>query len=276
MVGAAPSRRRPALELRSVTLGYGERVVVRKVDLEVESGELVCLIGPNGAGKSTIVRASAGLLQPAAGLILLEGKDVREWGRKAMARRAAFVLQGQTLPPLFSVRETVAMGRAPYLSFWGSRKGRDREAIDRALLAFEANDIAERRLGELSGGELQRAILARALAQEPELLVVDEPTTYLDVHHQVAVLRLLRRLSREKEVAVLLILHDLNLACAFADRMVLLGEGRVARTGAPAEVLRSPEFRRIYGGGMRVVTIPGEPTRPVVLPEPPDTPDPQA
>ncbi len=268
---AGSALRRPLLELRSVTLAYGERIVVAKIDLEVAGGEIVCLIGPNGAGKSTIVRASAGLIRPAEGLILLEGRDLREWGRKAMAKRAAFVLQGQALPPLFSVRETVAMGRAPYLSFWGGRKQRDREAVEIALSAFEADAIAERRLGELSGGEAQRAILARALAQEPALLVVDEPTTYLDVHHQVAVLGKLRLLAREKGVAILLILHDLNLASAFADRMVLLGAGRVAAAGTPAEVLRSEEFRRIYGDGMRVVTLPGEAGRPIVIPESPTT-----
>ena len=258
-----------SLELESITLAYGKRTIVSNVNLRVGAGELVCLVGPNGSGKSTIVRAASGLLEPVAGRILLNGLALGQWNRREMARVASFVLQGHPIPPLFTVRELVAMGRSPYLPFWGIGRERDRAVTESALEAFDLLSLADRRLGELSGGEQQRAILARALSQEPSLLVVDEPTTFLDIHHQVAVLSRLHRMARQSGMAVLSVLHDMNLAAAFADRLVLLGDGIIARSGSPAEVLNSEEFRRIYGTGMRIVTLPDSPERPVVLPQPP-------
>lgn len=249
-----------------LTAGYGRKPALIDAALGVGSGELVCLVGPNGAGKSTLIRAAAGLLRPFSGEVRLFGRPLSSWSRREMARRVAVVLQSGIVPPLFTVREIVEMGRAPFAGFWGDMRARDARIAEEALAAFGLDALADRRLGELSGGEAQRAVLARALAQEPELLLLDEPTVHLDIHREAAALAGIRELAR-RGAGVLVALHDLNLASAFADRLALLQGGRILRAGPPLEVLGSEELLDAYERSVRVVGLPGQPERPIVLPD---------
>ncbi len=245
-----------------VRAGYGGRVVVDGCDVTLESGALLALAGPNGAGKSTLLRVLAGLLRPTAGTLTVEGRDLGSLSRREVARRIAVVPQlFDTLFP-FSVREVVALGRTARLGAFGRLGAADAQAVDRALDALELRPLAGRRIDRVSGGERQRAVLAMALAQETGVLLLDEPTVHLDPAHQLATVALLRRLASERGLAVLAVLHDLNLA-ALADRVAVLAEGRIVRAGPPREVIEPCLVREVFGAGWRVT---GDGERPVVAP----------
>jgi len=253
------------LEISHLSFAYNERLVLKGVNLRLRPGEVVSLIGPNGAGKSTLIKLAAGLLRPSKGLIKLFGRPPASWPRRDLARLLALVPQGAYLPPTFTVWESALRGRTPYLGFLGMARERDRKATRRALEWVGIAHLADRLVGELSGGERQRVVLARALAQEPRCLLLDEPTTHLDIHHQVAILSLIRRLAVREGIAVLTVLHDLNLAATFADRVVLLVDGQVVAQGTPTEVLRPELLVTIYGESVAILPRPDD-GRPAVLP----------
>jgi iron complex transport system ATP-binding protein len=241
------------LELRGVAFAYGDRAVLGGVSLILRPGRVVGLLGPNGAGKSTLVRLAAGLLRPGRGSVLLDGRDVTAWPRREVARRVAFLPQEGVMPPAFTGQEIVLMGRTPHLG-WLAAEGRaDFAAVERAMRMADAAAFADRRVGELSGGERQRLLLARALAQEPAVLLLDEPTVHLDLGHQLAMLELVVDLARTRDLAVLAVYHDLNLAAQSCDELLLLRDGRIAAQGPPDEVLRSPVVPAVYGVGLELV-----------------------
>jgi ABC-type cobalamin/Fe3+-siderophores transport system ATPase subunit len=247
------------LAATAVTAGYGSRVVLRECSFAMEPGEIVAVVGPNGAGKSTLLRVLAGLLRPTAGAVALDGEDLTTFSRSQVARRIAVVPQiFDTLFP-FTVREVVALGRTARLSALGSAAATDLAAVDRAIDELELGSLASRRIDRLSGGERQRAVLAMALAQETEVLLLDEPTVHLDPGHQIATLKLVRTLAAKRGLAVCAVLHDLNLASTFASRIVVIAEGRVAREGSPAEVLRADLVRAVFGDGLEVIARDGHP-----------------
>ncbi len=254
------------LEVENLTFGYNGRPVLQGVSFRLMPGEVLGLIGPNGAGKSTLIRLAAGLLRPLEGTVRLFGRAPHEWPPRELARRAALVPQGAYIPPTFTVWESALLGRTPYLGFLGVPRERDRQATWRALERVGIAHLADRYVGQLSGGERQRVVLARALAQEPRCLLLDEPTTHLDIHHQVAILSLIRCMAMEEGIAVLIVLHDLNLASTFADRLVLLVDGRMAALGDPRDVLRGDRLMAIYGSTIAVFPRPDDGGRPVVLP----------
>ena len=254
------------LEAINLSFAYDERPVLEGVNLRLMPGEVVGLIGPNGAGKSTLVKLAAGLLRPNGGSVKLFGRAPVDWRRRDLARVLALVPQGAYLPPTFTVWESALLGRTPYLGFLGMARERDRKATRRALEWVGIAHLADRLVGELSGGERQRVVLARALAQEPHCLLLDEPTTHLDIHHQVAILSLVRQLATQEGIAVLTVLHDLNLAATFADRLVLLVNGQVVAQGTPAEVLRYERLTTIYGESVTVFPRPDDGVRPAILP----------
>ncbi len=254
------------LEVENLTFAYNGRPVLLGVSLRLMPGEVLALVGPNGAGKSTLIRLAAGLLHPAEGTIRLFGRAPCDWPPRELARRVALVPQGAYIPPTFTVWESVLLGRTPYLGFLGVPRERDRQAARRALEQVGAADLADRFVGQLSGGERQRVLLARALAQEPRCLLLDEPTTYLDIHHQVTILSLIRRMASGEGIAVLVVLHDLNLAATFADRLALLADGRLLAVGDPEEVLRRERLTAVYGDAVVVFPRPDDGGRPVVLP----------
>jgi len=249
-----------ALEIRGVAAGYGEREVLHGIDLTVAAGEVMVLAGPNGAGKTTLLRVLSGTLRPRAGAVRWQGEDLLGLSPRQRARRMAVVPQARTAPPTFTVAQAVMLGRTPYLSWLGAPDARDHEVVQRVLAQTDLTDLAARKLGQLSGGERQRVLLARALAQETPILLLDEPTTYLDLRHQANILRLVRGLSRAHGLAVLMVVHDLNLAARFADRMALLDGGEILAVGAPEDVLTAERIAAVYRTPVDVCRAPqGQP-----------------
>jgi iron complex transport system ATP-binding protein len=225
----------PIARLAGVTAGYGgpgdARTVLRGVDLELVEGEQVALLGANGSGKSTLLRVISGVLSPGAGEVELFGRPIDSWDRGDVARLVTVLPQGMELPVGFRVSEVVALGRIPHARSWFATSSEDEAAVARALVDADVDKLADRGVHELSGGERQRVLVALALAQEPRLLLLDEPTAHLDVAHQLALIGLLERLRTARGLTVLAVLHDLNLAARFADRAAILHEGRLAPAG---------------------------------------------
>jgi iron complex transport system ATP-binding protein len=239
------------IELREVSVRFGDVTALCELTLLVETGSWVALIGPNGAGKTSVLRALAGLV-PFAGEVVLDGQNARALGRRELARRLAFVPQKPETPPELTVAEYVLLGRTPYISYLGNERRADRQAAARALRRLELEGFAERGLGSLSGGELQRAVLARALAQEAPVLLLDEPTTALDLGRQQLVLELVDSL-RGDGLTVVSTMHDLTLAGQYADRLVLLDRGSVEAAGTAVEVLSAPNVAAHYDASVRIV-----------------------
>jgi iron complex transport system ATP-binding protein len=253
------------LRIESLTVAYGTRRVLHAVSLVVESGQVVALIGPNGSGKSTLVRAVSGVLPALGGRVRTNGDDLLSLPPVQRARHLAVVPQAVSLPPAFSVWETVLMGRTPYLNFLGQVSSRDEQIARQALQKVEALELADRRVGELSGGEQQRVLLARALAQSTPILLLDEPTTNLDMHYQISFMETVRALTHQEHLAVLIALHDLNLAARYADRVVLLQEGEMKASGTPRQVLTAELISSAYHLPVQVVPHPFA-DAPLVLP----------
>jgi iron complex transport system ATP-binding protein len=246
--GCAPSP--PLLELRDLTAGYrlarGERrTVVRDLAMSLEEGALTALVGRNGAGKSTLLRTLARLQPPLEGEVLFRGEPVGSMAPDRFARSVSLVLSERNAPANLTVRELVALGRYPFTDWRGRLGEGDFRVVESALRTMELIDLAERRAAELSDGERQRVFVARALAQEPELLLLDEPTAFSDLLHKAEILRILRDYCRSRGATVLLILHDIAVATRFADRLWLLSEGKITQ-GIPEDLLLSGELERLF------------------------------
>lgn len=244
------------LKIDGLSVSYGLRRVLQAVSLDVNSGEVMALIGPNGAGKSTLIRAVSGVIPVEAGSVRTNGTDLLALPAMQRARHLAVVPQAVPMPPAFSVWETVLLGRTPYLNFLGQTSAADEDIARRALLRVDALDLAERRVGELSGGEQQRVLLARALAQSTPILLLDEPTSNLDLHYQVSFMEVVRSLAAEDKLAVLVALHDLNLAACYADRVALMVGGKIEAAGTPRQVLTPKRISAAYQLPVQVVSHP--------------------
>lgn len=235
------------LEARGVSARYGRRLALSGVDAVVEPGEVLGVIGPNGSGKSTLLRVLAGLHRPAAGEVLLAGRALGALDARARARSIAVVPQ-ETAPAFpMRARDLVLLGRLPYVGALGWEGSADVAAARSAMERAAVSDLADRLVDELSGGERQRVVVARALAQEPEVLLLDEPTASLDLKHAVDLLDLFRDLARERGLSVAIVLHDLNLASMYCDRLLLLSRGRVHAAGRPSAVLVYEDLCAVYG-----------------------------
>ena len=207
---------------------------------------MLVVVGPNGAGKTTLIRALSGVVPAASGRISFEGRDLAGLSNSERAQIFAVVPQARNLPPAFTAWETVALGRTPHLNWLGQASGIDEEIVREAMRQTDTFSLAQRRVGELSGGEQQRLILARALAQQPRVLLLDEPVTHLDLHYQITILDQIRALAKEKNLGVLAVLHDINMAVRFADQAALLVGGKVVAAGTPAEVLTPALLSEAY------------------------------
>jgi iron complex transport system ATP-binding protein len=262
-----PAGEQPALECRGVSVDRGGNRVVAEVDLVVEEGDWVAIVGPNGAGKTSLLHAVAGLI-PATGELRVGGLDPGRAPRREVAQVVALMPQRPVVPEGTTVRELVALGRTPHLRRFGTETAADREAVEQTLHRLELTELAERPALGLSGGELQRAVLGRALAQEPRVLLLDEPTSALDIGHQQSVLDLVNTMRLEDELTVVAAMHDLTLAGQYGRRVVLLDNGRVVADASPSEVLRPVRLADVYGARVEVLQ---RDTGPAVLPVPADS-----
>lgn len=240
------------LEAREITAGYGAEDVVRSVRIALEGGEFVGLIGPNGCGKSTLLRVLSRTLTPRQGEVWLDGKALTQWTMQEIARRIAFVPQQEPAAFDFTVRDIVLMGRHPHKARLESLNAEDYALAARALADADILALADRPVTQLSGGEHRRVLLARALAQQTPLMLLDEPTAHLDITHQVELLTLVRRLSRERSLGALAALHDLSQAAEFCDRLALMRGGRLLAEGTPDAVLTPDNLRAAYGATAQI------------------------
>ncbi|HUU11965.1 MAG TPA: ABC transporter ATP-binding protein [Phycisphaerae bacterium] len=259
----------PYLAVEGVEFAYAPGTpVLRGFSMGLARGRLACLLGPNGSGKTTLLRILVGLLDPQAGQVRLAGTPLADYPRAALARRVAYVPQETLAAVGFTALETVLMGRSPHTGALGFESPADWRAAREALRRTDTERFAGRNLDELSGGERQRVIIARALAQEPDLILLDEPTSFLDIKHQHDIYGLLAGLVRDEGKTVVAVSHDLSLAAAYADDLVLVDEGRVAASGPPEAVIRPEVLSPVYDTPVEVRT--DETTgRPYVLPRPP-------
>jgi iron complex transport system ATP-binding protein len=237
----------PTLTADHLSLGYRRGVlVVRDLVLEVAQGEIVTLVGPNGSGKSTILRTLARLMRPQGGAVYLDGRAIHRMSTRKVAQQLAILPQNPTAPEDLTVRDLVTRGRFARQAWWRASGQRDRSIIDWALSVTGLTEFSERRLTTLSGGERQRAWIALALAQEPRILLLDEPTTFLDISHQLEVMSLLQALNADTDLSIVMVLHDLNQAARFSHRLVAIHAGEVYAAGSPDAVMTDAMLREVF------------------------------
>jgi ABC-type cobalamin/Fe3+-siderophores transport system ATPase subunit len=271
-VGAAAGKESEFLVRGKMTLfaenlqvRYGDRQVLSDISFRVASGSILGVIGPNGAGKTTLIRALSGVIPLSAGRVLAQDGDMAKLAPVERARRVAVVPQARSLPASFTGWQLVLLGRTPHLNWLGHVSATDEGCVKQALERAQALDLAGRRLGELSGGEQQRLLLARALAQDAPILLLDEPTTHLDLQHQIGLLDKVRELARSEGLAVVVALHDLNLVSRYTDQVALLVEGRLRAMGTPEEILQPELLSQVYQVPLQLLHTAAT-GRPVILP----------
>jgi len=239
-----------------LNLAYDGRTVIADLDLTVPDGEVTVIVGANACGKSTLLRGVARLLRPAAGVISLDGRDTSSYPAKDFARVVGILPQSPIAPEGISVADLVGRGRYPHQGLFRQWSSTDGAAVDAAMLATSTSELAGRRVEELSGGQRQRVWIAMALAQDPDILLLDEPTTFLDVTHQIELLDLLTELNRTRRSTIVMVLHDLNLAARYADHLVVMAGGAVVANGAPEDILTTDLVRRAFGLESRIIPDP--------------------
>jgi len=244
------------LKIDSLSVAYGDRVVLEEVSFEVLPGEILALIGPNGAGKSTLIRAASGVVPTISGRVSVNGDDLTGMSHSRRAKILAVVPQARQMGGAYSVKQAVMMGRTPYLNWLGQEGEADKAAVHLALEQTGLDTFADRQIAKLSGGEQQRVLLARALAQETPVMLLDEPTNHLDLQHQTNLLSLVKKLAKEKQLAVLMALHDLNLVSFYADKVALIVNGKLKCLGTPAEVIRAEHISAAFRTPVDVVSHP--------------------
>lgn len=248
-----------------VSAGYGSDLVLDGIDLDLPAGKVTAIVGPNGCGKSTLLKTIARVLAPQHGAVLLDGEPVHSQLSKQVARRLGLLPQSNVVPEQLTVRALVERGRYPHRGAFSRWTGADREAVEEALAVTGMDEMSGRLVDELSGGQRQRAWIAMVLAQQTPVLLLDEPTTYLDLAHRLEVLRLLRRLNAERGVTVAMVLHDLDEACRYADHIVALHEGSVVAHGAPTEIVTPELIQQVFGVHCTILPDPISGT-PLVVP----------
>jgi iron complex transport system ATP-binding protein len=249
------------ISIKGLSYSYFERQALEDVSLEVQAGEFLGLIGPNGSGKSTLLKCLCGILPPRRGEVLLEGKPLQDYSRRHVAQRVAMVPQDSTFGLNFTAYEVVLLGRTPYLERMQLERASDHEAVQKAMERTDCWDLKERRIWEISGGERQRVVIARALAQAPRVLLLDEPTAHLDIAHQAEVYELLGSLNENEGLTILAVSHDLNLASEYCTRLALMEKGRIKAVGGKKDILAPGLLSEVYKQEVFVQASPvtGEP-----------------
>jgi len=244
------------LTTRKLTLAYDSTVIIRGLNLAIPQGQITTLVGPNGCGKSTLLRGMARLLKPKGGTVYLDGDAIAHLPTKTLAKRLGILPQSPTAPEGLTVRELVAQGRYPHQNWLQQWSQEDEFKVDAAIATTHLHDFANRPLDTLSGGQRQRAWIAMALAQDTDTLLLDEPTTYLDLAHQIEVLDLLYRLNRDANRTIVMVLHDLNMACRYSHHLVALRDGTVVAQGKPSQVVTDALVKQVFDLDSRIITDP--------------------
>ena len=252
------------LKVDQLSVTYGSREILKRIDLNIEPGCVLAVIGPNGAGKSTLIRSISGVVPYSKGSVMVDGYPLEKMQPGQRARYLAVVPQARQIPPAYTALELVAMGRTPYINWLGQLTEKDQAVVHQAMERTGTLEFSNRLVGELSGGEQQRLLLARALAQSAPILLLDEPTTHLDLQYQMGILKLIAEIAHHDRLAVLVVLHDLNLVGRFADRVALLVNGQITSTGSPQSVLTEQNLSQAYHIPLQV-TLSGN--HPVILPQ---------
>jgi len=245
------------ISLESMDLSYDDRIVVKGLNLRFERPEIVSIIGANGSGKSTILKSIGRLLRPHKGVVALNGKDIHTLSARVVARAMSILPQSPQAPEDITVKDLVSFGRTPYRNFFGNNGDDDDEIIRWALKETNIEDFAFRPVHTLSGGERQRAWIAMALAQKTEIMLLDEPTTFLDIHHQFEIMELLQRLNEKHNITVIMVIHDLNHASKFSHRVIAVKQGNVLRDGTPEEVITEDTLREVFGIKAQILSMDG-------------------
>lgn len=265
------------LKAKGIYFSYYDRQVLKNIDVELGPGNLIGLIGPNGSGKTTLIKALNGFLQPEQGLVELDGRDLRSMSRAHIAYHIAVVPQELHMPFAFTAREMVMLGRTAYISRLRGRTEQDQQVVEEVMRSTDTLQFADRIFNELSGGEQRRVMVAIALAQQPSILLLDEPTVHLDIKGQIEILEMMKKLNRERGMAILAAMHDLNLTALYFDNIILLDKGTIVAQGTPKEVLEEGHIRYTFGANLiiqkhptanvpLVVLLPGSPpVKPFVL-----------
>lgn len=255
----------PLLSAEKISFAYGGAPTLTDINFALECGALRALLGPNGSGKTTLLKILTGILPPAHGAVKYQGADLKTLTRREIAKRIALVPQELNLQFGFTVRQMVMLGRTPHVSALGGPSQHDRAVVERVMDMTEIREMQARVITELSGGEQQRVVIAMALAQEPQVLLLDEPTVHLDINHQIEILDLVRKLNRERGLTVLATMHDLNLAALYFDDLVLLERGKIVAQGTPPEVLNAERIREVFNANVLVQAHPARADAPQVI-----------
>ncbi|BDR64317.1 ABC transporter ATP-binding protein [Clostridium tetani] len=235
------------LSTKDLSVGYESKIVVKDININLIKGEILCLLGPNGAGKTTILRTVSKLLDPIKGTVYIEGENIQDVANKELSKKMSVVLTNKFNGGLMTVFNVVAMGRYPYTGFFGYLSDKDIEKIMEALKIVNAEDIKECYFDELSDGQKQKVLVARALAQEPQVIVLDEPTTHLDIKHRLELIEILKRLTKERKITVILSLHEIDMALKSCDKVALVNKGNIIVYGTPEDVVDEKGIEKLYG-----------------------------
>lgn len=234
-----------ALSTHNLTVGYHDKAIVQDVNIEIPAGKVVALIGPNGCGKSTLLKALANILAPLSGTVQWQSKAINQWPTNYLATQLALLPQTQPVPEGIKVKELVAYGRSPYTGFWGRLTQGDHQIIAKAMATVGVTELAEQWVNELSGGQRQRVWLAMTLAQDTPYLLLDEPTTYMDINHQVELMKLLRTLNAQGKT-IITVLHDINQAARYCDHLIVMKAGQITAQGSPEAILSQPMLKAVF------------------------------
>lgn len=253
------------LSIENISAGYDGELVLRNVSMKAQAGRFIGLIGPNGSGKTTLLRVISGVLVPKAGQIFLNGTRLEKISRRNLAQTLACLSQDISLDLSFTVYEIILMGRSPHLPKMSKETTKDFEIAKRAMKLADVSHLADRLITEISGGERQRALIAMCLAQEPKVLLLDEPTSHLDIAHQLSALDLIRKLNRQAGMTVIAVFHDLNLAAEYCDKLLVLDRGGVEAFGSPEDVLTTDMILKVYGAKVQILQNPASNKPHIVL-----------
>ena len=242
---------------KNLTIGYGEYVAVENMDIDIKKGEITTIIGPNGSGKSTVLKALTRLLKYRKGSVYLDSRDLLSFENKELARQIGVLPQRHSAPPDFKVKDLVGYGRMPYQKWYTQNTKDDEEIIEWALKSTGTWNLRDKTINECSGGESQRVWIATVLCQQPEILFLDEPTTYLDISHQLETMKLVKKLNKESGIGIVMVLHDLTQALEVSDKIVVICDGKKYSEGSPSEVITTKMMKEVYNVDCDIINIPG-------------------